>query len=102
VVETSAVIVRLDVQAETLHRIEDHLARLNGRVAGTERWQAATDPVLDSLNERVDINTELTTGHQTYIDQQKGGAAMRLQIIALVVSLLSIVSLTIKMMFGRG
>lgn len=97
--EIDAIVERLDQHGTLLRDIRDHLARLNGKVAEVEKWQAATDPVVESMIERIDETSDKTEAHQTYIDQQKGGATMKLQLASGIVTVIGMLVMGIKLLF---
>jgi hypothetical protein len=49
--------------------------------------------------ERIDETSDKTEAHQTYIDQQKGGATMKLQLASGIVTVIGMLVMGIKLLF---
>ena len=98
-VDIEAIVERLDRHGEVLRDIKDTLTRVNDRISCIEKWQAGVDPVLDSIIERANDAWDKVEGHQTYIDQEKGGAAMKLQLISGVVTFIGLIVMFVKLLF---
>ncbi len=105
--ELEAVMVRLSGIESTLCRIEDkrlasieeHLRTLNGRMGTCERWQAATEPVLDAMTERIDEATDMTDKNRDWITEQKGWASGRTQMVVQVSLLIGMLVTLVKIVF---
>ncbi len=106
-VELEAIMVRLSgiegtlcrIEDKRLASIEDHLRTLNGRVGTCERWQAATEPVLDTMNERIDEATDIGDKSKDWITEQKGWASGRTQMIVQVSMLIGMLVTLVKIVF---
>ncbi len=106
-VEIEAIVERLRSIDETLTRIEDkrlasielHLQTLNGRMGKVEQWQAATDPMMDSMNERIDEVTDMSDKSKDWISEQRGWNSARTQMIVQISMLVGVIATLIKIIF---
>jgi len=100
----------LRIENQRLASIEEQVQKINGRVSEAEKWQAATDPIIESMNERIGENCDkiervetkaigMLASHQTYIDEQKGSMSGRQRDLAQLGTLLAVVAAAIKIVF---
>lgn len=79
-----------------LQEIRNGLRELRDTVEDGARWRAGTEEVLDSMIERIDgvcDNVERleakTNGHQTFIDQFKGGKQATINLVGTLIAAVS-------------
>lgn len=105
------------IEDQRLSKIEEHLGRLNGRVGELEKWQAGADAMFDSLNERVNENSDRFEKHcaekagelreqarelkdiTQWMNEQKGGLSARAQMLAHMCTVVGILVALIKLLF---
>lgn len=80
-----------------LREIKEQFARLNGSVAELKAFRDATEPVVDSMIERLNIVSDKTDAHQTYIDQQQGGTLARVRMFAELTTAIGVLVLLAKL-----
>lgn len=106
-VDIAAIIERLRSIDEALLRIEDkrlgaiesHLSTVNGRIGSIEKWQAGTEPVLDAMNERIDVATDNCEKSKDWISEQKGWNSGRTQMIVQITMLVGLAITLVKLLF---
>lgn len=99
--EPAAIAERLKIISEQLHSINTHLDALNSKTAKAAEWIASTDPVLDSLNERVDLVTDKTEQHDKYIHQEKGGKLALAIAFSQIATAIGMLVALVKLFQGR-
>lgn len=87
------------IEDQRLKSIEDNLRSLNGRLGKCENWQSATDPVLESMNERVDEVTDVADKNSEWISQQTGWNSARAQMLVQGGTLVGVIIAVIKIIF---
>ncbi len=87
------------IEEKRLARIEEQMMITNGRIGKVENWQAATDPVLEVMNERIDINSDVSEKSKEWISEQKGWNSGRTQMIVQICMLIGMAVTLIKILF---
>ena len=79
-------------------RIEETMAALGDRTVKAERWQSATEPVLDSLNERVGAISDECESNAEWIARQEGGMSTRQKDFFQITTTVGIIIVLIKLL----
>lgn len=106
-VEIEAIVERLRsiddrlerIEERRLNRVDDTMAGLEKRIVETEKWQAATDTMIESLNERVDEATDTGDKSKEWISEQKGWNSGRTQMIVQISMLIGMAVTLAKLLF---
>lgn len=87
------------IEEKRLAGIEEQMRITNGRIGAVERWQAGADPVLEVMNERIDINSDISEKSKDWISEQKGWNSGRTQQIVQICMLSGLAITLIKLFF---